>query len=172
MPRRKKNTFGTTMVAGKRGRKSRLSTISLMDLQNELRRREGVLGQLMQARQRIASELAELDSRIRAEGGTVTGGAGAAMMPRRRGRPVGSKNKATPAHGRRMRAGRGGGLSLPQALHKVLTGTQMSVADVAQAVKKVGYQSSSPNLRTMVNAALLANPSLFKKVERGVYTAK
>jgi hypothetical protein len=54
----------------------------------------------------------------------------------------------------------------------VLSGNSLSVSDVAEAVQKAGYKTSSPNFRTIVNQALLANKNLFRKVERGVYTAK
>jgi hypothetical protein len=48
----------------------------------------------------------------------------------------------------------------------------MSVSDVADAVKKAGYQTTSSNFRVIVNQALLANPKIFRKVARGEYTAR
>ena len=173
MPRRKSTQFGPPISGGKRGRKSRLSTVSFADLQSELRRRESVLQMLIQQRDRLSDQLRMLDEQI-----VASGGGSAAIMTsapvgkRRRGRPVGSgtsKGMATPPHGRR---GRGGGLSLAQSLQQVLAGTQMSVGQMTDAVKKNGYTTSSPNFRTMVNAALLANPTLFKRIQRGVYTIK
>lgn len=173
MPRQKKVTVGAHFTGGKRGRKSRLSGYTYTDLQNELRRRESMLQGLMTQRQQINQQLQVIDQQIAAEGGTVPTGDWSTAARPRRGRPPGSgkaKWLAAPKHGRRG-PGRPRG-SLVESLHKVLTGTQMSVVNVCDAVKKAGYQTTSPNFRTIVNAALLANPSVFKKIERGVYTAK
>lgn len=63
-------------------------------------------------------------------------------------------------------------MSLADALHAALQGRTLSVSDAAVAVKQAGYPSNSPNLRTMVNQQLLANPGRFKRVSRGQYTAK
>ena len=178
MPRRKRSAHAPRFSGGKRGRKSRLSTISFADLQNEMRRREGLLQNLMDQRQRINEQLQMIDMEITEQGGqalttTTTGG----LMGRpRRGRPPGSgraKVMATPMHGRRGRKGSGpGGGGLVESLVKVLTGKEMSVAEMCDAVKRVGYHSSSPNFRTIVNAALGNNRSLFKRIKRGVYTTK
>ena len=61
--------------------------------------------------------------------------------------------------------------NLVDALHKLLTGKQMSVTDAAEAVQKAGYQTSAANFRTIVNQTLIKFRSRFKKVSRGVYTA-
>src|SRR2546427_2788753 len=169
MPRRKKSTLTPKFFGGQRGRKSRLSTFTYGDLQNELRRRESQLTALMHKRNQMTEQLRLIDSQIAAEGGRIPAGGGG-LPGRRRGRRTGSgaaKGMATPTHGRASRTR--GGPSLAQALHKALTGAQMSVGQVADAVKRAGYQTRSPNFRTIVNAALLTNPNLFKKVERGVY---
>ena len=63
-------------------------------------------------------------------------------------------------------------MSLPEYLVKVLTNTTLGVSEAAEAVKRAGYQTNSPNFRTMVNQALLANKTRFKKIARGQYTAK
>jgi len=62
--------------------------------------------------------------------------------------------------------------SLVGALQKLLTNKTMSVTEMAEAVQKAGYQTSSPNFRTIVNQTLINNPSLFKRIARGQYTAK
>jgi hypothetical protein len=61
--------------------------------------------------------------------------------------------------------------NLVDALHKLLTGKQMSVTDAAEAVQEAGYKTSAANFRTIVNQTLIKFRSRFKKVSRGVYTA-
>lgn len=62
-------------------------------------------------------------------------------------------------------------MSLIEALQALLKGKEMGIPEIVPALKSVGYVSHSPNLRTMVNASLLKK-NLFKRVGRGVYTAK
>lgn len=76
---------------------------------------------------------------------------------RRRGRPAGSTRE--------------NGDTLVPMLSKVLS-KPMSVTDAAAAVQKSGYKTGSPNFRTIVNAALLKNKKLFKRVSRGIYVSK
>jgi hypothetical protein len=47
----------------------------------------------------------------------------------------------------------------------------MSVKELAEAVQRKGYRSTSPNFRLIVNAALLKGGT-FKRVGRGQYTLK
>ena len=53
-----------------------------------------------------------------------------------------------------------------------MRGKQMGVSEIAEAVQAAGYKTSSANFRTIVNQALIRETDLFKKVSRGVYTAK
>jgi hypothetical protein len=78
---------------------------------------------------------------------------------------------AAPRHGRRGPRTRNAA-NLADSLASVLKGKTMGVSEVATAVQRAGYKTTSPNFRTIVNQALLANPSMFKKVSRGQYTAK
>ena len=55
---------------------------------------------------------------------------------------------------------------------EVMRGTELRVKDIADAVLASGYQSSSANFTTIVSQALGRESKLFKKVSRGVYTAK
>src|SRR5690349_2455154 len=98
MPRGRK----PSMPGKKRGRKSRLATISMTDLQNELRRREGLLNTLMQQRNHLAQHLHQVEMEISMQGGTISG---SAEDGRRRGRPPGSGSKSAvaPHRGRRGR---------------------------------------------------------------------
>jgi hypothetical protein len=153
--------------AGRRGRPSLLSSIATADLQQELERRKGMLDDLVRQRDALNAELEAL--------GGSAGGENGSMQRRRPGRPAGSGRRGPGRPPGARSSGRGrprkeGGLV--STLHQVLSGNSMSVSDVADAVKKAGYKTKSPNFRTIVNQALLANKNLFRKVDRGVYTAK
>jgi hypothetical protein len=103
---------------------------------------------------------------------------------RRPGRPPGSGAKRGPGRppgsGAKKVAGRPGGsgrrarneMNLVDALSLTLKGKTMGVSEVADAVQRDGYKTTSPNFRTIVNQALLSNSKVFKKVSRGQYTAK
>lgn len=125
-----------------------LDSLSLSDLQREIKRRERkrstAVNKLVRKRDRLAEQLAALDAEIAKHGGSSRGG------PRRRPR-----NEA----------------NLAEFLEKVLKGQTMSVTEAAAAVQKAGYVTTSPNFRTIVNQMLLKG-NLFKRVGRGQYTAK
>src|ERR1051325_6698972 len=111
-------------------RKSGLSSMTYQELQRELRRRERSVSTLHRRRSRLAARLEALDARIREMGGSGNG------------------------------TGRGGGgrrarneSTLPEALHKVLTGKTMRVTEVAEAVQKAGYKTNSRTFRVQVNIA-------------------
>lgn len=159
-----------------RGSRTGLSAASLADLQAEIERRTNELRDLQAQRRDVAAELDRLDREIARHGG-VPG-------VRRRGRPPGSGRRgpgrppaAAGARKKTSRRGRGGArpknkLSLVDALSQVLTGKTMGVSEVADAVQKAGYKTTSENFRTIVNQALINNPKAFRKVARGQYTAK
>ncbi|MEC9372513.1 MAG: hypothetical protein VYC34_01660 [Planctomycetota bacterium] len=130
-----------------------LTKVSTSDLQHELRRRVGRLQSLEDKRDKLLSDLAEIDSEIAALGGTTIGA--------RRGRGA--------AHGRRKRPRND--MNLEDALAKVLKSKTMSVTEVADAVQKAGYRTTSSSFRTIVNQTLI-NSDKFKRVARGQYTAK
>jgi hypothetical protein len=129
----------------KSARSPRLGQLSISDIQQELARRQRGVRTLERKRDRIAAKLADLDAQIAALGGPA-------------GRAGGSRTRARNES------------SLSDALASTLKGKTMSVTDVARAVVDNGYRTTSPNFRTMVNAALL-NKKMFKRVERGQYTA-
>lgn len=128
--------------------KRSLDGLSVNELHRELRRRERTAGRnvskLQTKRARLAAQLADIDAQIGKLGGRVGGGA--------RRRP---RNE----------------LNLAEALAKTLKNSTMSVTEVAEAVQRGGYQTTSPNFRTIVNQTLLKD-SRFKKISRGQYTAK
>lgn len=131
----------------KRGRPS-LSGISSGALQAELERRSKKHSALYRRHAALSRRLAALEAKIRAVGGTV--GASESGGGRRR-----AKNAT----------------NLVEALVKVLKGKTMGVTEVASAVQKAGYRTTSKTFRTIVNQALIKHRDRFKKVERGQYTA-
>jgi hypothetical protein len=152
-------------MAKRRGRRSRLSTISVTALQEELARRQSQLGSLISEHDDLSRRLDAVRTEIEALGGAVNG------APSRGGRA--GARRARPAAGGRARGRRPrNAASLVESLASVLKGKQMSVTDVAEAVQKAGYKTTSPrHFRTMVNIALIKSGK-FKRTGRGVYTAK
>jgi len=104
---------------------------------------------LMKRRAAAAAKLAAIDGQIDALSGTSGRGAAASS---RSGR---AKNSMT----------------LVEALSKVLSGKQLTIAQAMDAVKAAGYKTDSKSFRISVNATLLKFKKKFKKVARGIYTA-
>ena len=127
---------------------SRLAGLSVAELQAEIRRRQRATKSLHRRRANLLAKIAALDGQILAAGGSLNGAASGPRPGRKRPKNDGS---------------------LIDALRAVLKDKTMGVAEAAEAVQKAGYRSSSPNFRTMVNAALIKK-KLFKRVERGRYT--
>lgn len=123
--------------------KATLSKLSTQDIHAELRRRERGVGKLHRQRDRLVEKLAKLDAQLLEMGA-------AAGSTRRR-----AKNSST----------------LLEALEKVLSNAIMGVTEVAEAVQKAGYRTTSPNFRTIVNQTLIKDKR-FKRVGRGKYTVK
>ncbi|MBN8644206.1 MAG: hypothetical protein HUU19_15170 [Phycisphaerales bacterium] len=123
--------------------KSSLNKLSTSDIQAELRRRERGVGKLQRQRERLVEKLAALDAQL------LEMGASAGATRRR------ARNSMT----------------LLDALEKMLTGNVMGVTEVADAVQKAGYRTTSPNFRTIVNQTLIKDKR-FKRVGRGKYTVK
>ncbi len=124
-----------------------LSSMTLTDIRRELNRRQRTVATLERRKQRLLRKLEDIDAKIMASGGS--GG-----LTRLGGRRTRARNET----------------NLIDALAATLKGKTLSVTEAAAAVQKNGYKTTSPNFRTMVNAALL-NKKKFKRVERGQYTA-
>ncbi len=147
-----------------------LASVSVEALQSELARRAKAAGKLYALRDRALAKLAEIEGKIRAAGAPLESGRPAAVAVvsvgvarRGPGRPKGSKT----------RRGRGGNaMSLVSSLQQLLTGKSMGVNEMTKAVQEAGYKSKSKTFRTIVNQALIKHTDKFKKVSRGVYTAK
>lgn len=169
----------------RRGRPSRLTSLSTQELQVELDRRQEAAGALEAARDDLLVQISDLDVEITKLDGR--------SPPRRRKRVTRKKRRAKKTTRRRApakkrttkkrakkvskrktirRTRRGGKMTLADALHKVLKRKTLSVIEATAAVKKSGYRSKSANLRVMVNQQLLAKRKRFKKVARGQYTAR
>ena len=146
--------------------KRALSNVTTAELQRELERRESQVDALLAERAEFQAMVDEIDAELR--GLNV-----AAPGKKKRGRPRGSGKKS-----KKKTARKGGGkrprneMSLVEALQTVLRGKELPLAEIIDAVHKAGYKSSSPNFKTIVNQALGTNKKAFKRVSRGVYTAK
>lgn len=128
-----------------------LKGVSLSDLQQELRRRQAGASSLIRKRETLAAKLAKIDADLAALG--IQGGRGkSAGIPAGRKRPINDMN-------------------LVEYLQKVLKGKTMGVTEAANAVMKAGYKTTAANFRTIVNQTLIKHKTIFKKVERGQYTA-
>lgn len=130
-----------------------LKGISIVELQQELRRRQAGASSLIRKREALAAKLAKVDADLASLG--IQGGRGggkSAPMAGGRKRPVNDMN-------------------LVEYLQKVLKGKTMGVTEVANAVMKAGYKTTAANFRTIVNQTLIKHKTIFKKVERGQYTA-
>lgn len=141
----------------KRAPRSRpdLASLSSRELEAELRRRERGIEALRRRHERLLETLADLEEQIRSEGGEIGAVSRGGRQPRAGGRRRRPQNES----------------NLIDALAAVLKGATMSVTEVAQAVQRAGYKTTSENFRTIVNQALIKSDK-FKKVARGQYTAK
>jgi hypothetical protein len=164
----------------KRGRPGRprgaasLRSVPTSHLRAELERRSQDLDKLEAQRNALIEQMEEVDAEI-ATISAALGGGGARRgrrggRGRRPGRPArkAAAKRAPRAAGGRKRARNAE--SLEVALAKVLKGKTMGVSEAADAVRKSGYKTTSPNFRTIVNQTLLRS-ELIKKTGRGAYTA-
>lgn len=137
--------------------RTNLSKISTAALQSELERREGELGELEAYRDELLAELKEVERDLKDLGAVVSSVARATRTGTRGPRAGGGKRPRNK-------------MNLEEALAKVLRNKTMGVSEVAEAVQKAGYKTTSPNFRTIVNQTLLKS-KLIKKLSRGAYTA-
>ena len=142
----------SAMQGGKE--KPRLGGVSLSELKAEIRRRERQLAMLHRKRDRLLAELESLEQEIATQAArTVSAARAQHMAADQRKRP---KNTVI----------------LVEALKRVLKNQTLSVSDAAGAVQRAGYRTSSENFRTIVNQTLIGNRKRFKKISRGMYTAR
>ncbi len=114
--------------------------------------------ELVSEKQRLQQRLEAIDTLLAAYDGQTAAAAPAVMRGRRK-------------RGRGGRRGAEG--SLKDYVRRVLT-RKMSVAEVTQAVRDAGYQTSNKTLDKSVGIVLtdLAKKREAKKVERGVYVPR
>lgn len=128
-----------------------MKSMSVAELAAELRRRQSGGKGLLRKRAKLMEKVAAIDAQLAALGLKASGGAsGGGMIGRTR--PQNSQ-------------------SLVEALAKLLKGKTMGVTEAAEAVVKAGYNTNAANFRTIVNQTLIKHKTVFKKVERGQYTA-
>ncbi len=120
--------------------------MSTAELQAELQRRERNVRKLERRREKLMGDLAAVEKELASEGALSASG-GIRRRPRNE-------------------------MNLVDSLAKVLKGKEMSVTDVTQAVQQAGYMTTAANFRTIVNQALIREKKKFKKVSRGMYTAR
>ncbi|MEO1583456.1 MAG: hypothetical protein AAFR96_02655 [Planctomycetota bacterium] len=125
-----------------------LESLSSADLHAELARRQRAASSLLRRRDRLREQLAAVEQEIASMGATAVVG----IEPGRK-RPRNAEN-------------------LVEAMRRVLSGTELTVTELSEAVQAAGYVTTSPNFRTIVNQTLIKFPKTFKRVSRGVYTAK
>lgn len=125
-----------------------LAAITSKDLQRELRRRQKLAARLARKRDKLLARAAELDRQIADYHGT-------SGVTVRVGSPRGGRSS-----------------TLAGALAAALKGKTLTVTEMPEAVRAAGYESKAKNFRTMINAALLKHTDLFRRVSRGMYTAK
>lgn len=125
-----------------------LSSMSLVDLQRELRSRERSRARrsetLMRKRASLVKKVRAIDDELADLG--VAGRSGARVRPRNESK-------------------------LADALVQLLTGKTLNVTKIAEAVQQAGYRTTSPNFRTIVNQTLI-NDKRIKRVGHGEYTAR
>ena len=137
--------------------KVKLSDLTVEALKAEIARRQKSVKKLEAKRARLARQLKKLDAEIAAAGGTVEATAAAAPARARRGNRKRAKNA----------------MKLPEAMVKVMsTDKPLSVNQIADAVKKIGYVSNSATFNTIIYQTLAREKKLFQKVDRGQYTLK
>ncbi len=142
MAKKKKRTSRRSSGTGS------LEKMSSAALHAELSRRQRAASSLLRKRDRLREQLADVETQISEMGATAVVG----IEPGRK--------RARNAE------------SLVDSMHRVLHGTELTVTELSEAVQAAGYVTTSPNFRTIVNQTLIKYPKLFKRVSRGIYTAK
>lgn len=139
----------------RRGRPAAIAGLSLEQIRSELHRRHQ---SMLDRRAELQAELSDLDSEIE-QFGSFGGGKS-------------SVSAKSPGRGRGGRGRGGNKQSLPVLLQGLLKGRTMSVPEMAEAAKKAGHVTKSKNFKTIVSLAMITHRNMFKRVSRGMYTAK
>jgi len=133
--------------------RSKLSTMSIADLRQEIERRQKLLPKLIAQRDALSQEITELQSLATPEARKAAKPEAAPKKTRRRHR---AKNK----------------VGLAEVLATVLKGkAKVTIGEAMEGVLAAGYKSKSRDFRGVVNNMLLKD-NRFKNVARGVFTLK
>jgi hypothetical protein len=130
-----------------------LGSMSVGDLQSELKQRERRGAALLRERERLAMRLLEIDQEL--------AGLGVARRSHR------GPHKGPGRVGPRFR----NDIPLHEALAKVIGKRSMSIGDAIVAVRRSGYRSTARNFRLVVSVAL-ANRKRFRRVKRSIYAVR
>lgn len=137
-------------------RKPDLSRVPTIDLIRELERRQAMAGAFESRREALEKELADIEAELSALEARASNGFG-----RRHVNRSASARTRSASH-----------QPLNAVLQKLLKGRTMSVTEITEAVRNSGYKSNAANFTSVVNLTLLKRKDLFKRVGRGLYTAK
>ena len=133
--------------------RSKLSTMSIADLRQEIERRRKLLPKLIAQRDALSQEITELQSLATPEARKAAKPEAAPKKTRRRHR---AKNK----------------VGLAEVMATVLKGkAKVTIGEAMEGVLAAGYKSKSRDFRGVVNNMLLKD-NRFKNVARGVFTLK
>lgn len=133
--------------------RSKLSTMSIADLRQEIGRRQKLLPKLIAQRDALSREITELQSLATPEARKAAKPEAAPKRTRRRQR---AKNK----------------VGLADALAGFLKGkAKVTIGEAMEGVLAAGYKTKSSDFRSVVNNMLLTDKR-FKKVSRGEFRLK
>lgn len=128
-----------------------LKGLSVDEMLSEIKRRTRLVQKLNQKRDALLHKVALIEEEIRNSGGEI----------KKSGLKIGGVT-------RRPR----NEMSLPDAMAQVMSKDKsMSVAEIEDAVTKIGYKSTSSTFKTIIFQAL-AKDKRFKKASRGQYLLK
>ncbi len=126
-----------------------LAGLSIAQLQKYVAAKKNEYAELNRERSKLQAKIAKIDAKLAAIGGSSVGG----------GKPGGRAKNAKSLVA-----------TIVELLEKAPKG--MGVGDILQGVEDSGYRSTSPNLRSMINQALIKEKKKFSKIDRGVYGLK
>ena len=128
--------------------------------------------ELESRRSELMEELSSIDSVLDTMGGTTGASSVAAPAKKRPGRPKGSVSSAKKTTGRRGPRAKNA-MSMKDAISKALEGKKngLTLDEIADAVKALGYKSNSGNFKNVVYQSLYGNKEQFPKNDAGKYTA-
>ena len=133
--------------------RSKLSTMSITDLRQEIERRQKLLPKLIAQRDALSQEITELQGLATPEA-------------RKAAKPEAAPKKTRRRHRAKYKVG------LAEVLATVLKGkAKVTIGEAMEGVLAAGYKSKSRDFRGVVNNMLLKD-NRFKNVARGVFTLK